>query len=67
MILRLENMNTDRDRGKLDASRVRGLAKKTKDGPEARRLLALAAIYDGETRSEAARWAGSGFRSSGTG
>ena len=34
-------------RGDLDASRLRGLAKKTKDGPKARRLLALAAIYDG--------------------
>ena len=29
------------------ASQLRGLAKKTKDGPQARRLLALAAIYDG--------------------
>jgi transposase len=32
-----------------------GLAKKTKDGPQARRLLALAAIYDGATRIEAAK------------
>jgi len=39
----------------FDAARVRGLAKKTKDGPQARRLLALAAIYDGATRSEAAK------------
>ena len=29
------------------AFQLRGLAKKTKDGPQARRLLALAAIYDG--------------------
>ena len=36
------------------ASQLRGLAKKTKDGPQARRLLALAAIYDGATRTEAA-------------
>ena len=43
------------------ASQLRGLAKKTKDGPQARRLLALAAIYDGATRTEAAM---SGFRSS---
>ena len=35
----------------FDAARVRGLAKKTKDGPQARRLLALAAIYDGATRA----------------
>jgi transposase len=41
-------------RGDFDASRLRGLARKTKDGPQARRLLALAAIYDGGTRSEAA-------------
>jgi hypothetical protein len=36
------------------ASQLRGLARKTKDGPQARRLLALAAIYDGATRTEAA-------------
>ena len=36
------------------SSQLRGLAKKTKDGPQARRLLALAAIYDGATRTEAA-------------
>jgi transposase len=42
-------------RGDFDASRLRGLAKKTKDGPQARRLLALAAIYDGATRTEAAK------------
>src|SRR6516164_1972107 len=36
------------------ASQLRGLAKKTKDGPQARRLRALAAIYDGATRTEAA-------------
>ena len=36
------------------ACQLRGLAKKTKDGPQARRLLALAAIYDGATRTEAA-------------
>jgi hypothetical protein len=29
------------------ASRLRSLAKKTKDGPQARRLLTLAAIYNG--------------------
>src|ERR1019366_8989072 len=42
-------------RGDFDAAQLRGLAKKTKDGPQARRLLALAAIYDGGTRSEAAK------------
>jgi hypothetical protein len=34
------------------ASQLRALARKTKDGPQARRLLALAAIYDGATRTE---------------
>src|SRR5262249_19196191 len=33
----------------FDAPQVHGLARKTKDGPQARRLLALAAIYDGAT------------------
>ena len=37
----------------FEASQLRGLARKTKDGPQARRLLALAAIYDGATRTEA--------------
>ena len=44
----------------FDAARLRGLAKKTKDGPQARRLLALAAIYDGATRTEAAKIGGVG-------
>jgi hypothetical protein len=34
------------------------LAKKTKDGPQARWLLSLAAIYDGATRTEAAKIGG---------
>jgi hypothetical protein len=38
----------------FDASQLRGLARRSKDGPQARRLLALAAIYDGATRTEAA-------------
>ena len=46
----------------FDASRLRGLAKKTKDGPQARRLLALAAIYDGATRTEAAKIGGVGLQ-----
>ena len=44
------------------ASQLRGLAKKTKDGPQARRLLALAAIYDGATRTEAAKIVGVGLQ-----
>ena len=42
----------------FDAVQLRGLARKTKDGPQARRLLALAAIYDGATRTEAAKIGG---------
>jgi putative transposase len=38
----------------FDASQLRGLARKSKDGPQAQRLLALAAMYDGATRTEAA-------------
>src|SRR5258706_12611207 len=45
----------------FDASQLRGLARKTKDGPQARRLLALAAIYDGATRTEAAKIGGVGL------
>ena len=48
----------------FEASQLRGLAKRSKDGPQARRLLALAAIYDGATRTEAAKIGGVGFRSS---
>ena len=47
----------------FSASRLRGLAKKTKDGPQARRLLTLAAIYDGATRTEAAKIGGVGLQS----
>ena len=42
-------------RGDFDASRLRGLTKTTEDGPQARRLLALSAIYAGATRTEAAK------------
>lgn len=42
-------------RGDYDAVQLRTLARKTKDAPQARRLLALAAIYDGATRTEAAK------------
>src|SRR6202161_2366432 len=46
----------------FDAARLRGLAKKTKDAPQAGRLLALAAIYDGATRTEAAKIGGVGLQ-----
>ena len=40
------------------ASQLCALARKTKDSPQARRLLTLAAIYDGATRTEAAKIGG---------
>src|SRR3954468_4299879 len=42
----------------FDAAALRAIARQTKDGPQARRLLALATIYDGATRTEAARIGG---------
>ena len=42
----------------FDAKALRALAKRAKDGPQARRLMALAAIYDGAMRGEAARIGG---------
>ena len=38
----------------FDSGQLRRFARRTKDGPQARRLLALAAIYDGATRTQAA-------------
>ena len=46
----------------FDAPQLRSLARKTKNGPQARRLLALAAIYDGATRTEAAKIGGIGLQ-----
>ena len=45
-------------RADFDAPQLRAFARKAKDGPQARRLLALAAIYDGATRTQAARMGG---------
>src|SRR3982750_4272317 len=42
----------------FDAKALRAIARHTKDGPQARRLLALAAIYEGASRTEAARTGG---------
>lgn len=42
----------------FDGAALRGLARRAKDGAQARRLLALAEIYDGGTRSDAARIGG---------
>ena len=41
-------------RGDFDAPGLRAAARKTKDAAQARRLLALAAVYDGASRTEAA-------------
>jgi transposase len=45
-------------RADYDAAGLRAFARRTKDAPQARRLLALAAIYDGATRTQAARIGG---------
>ncbi len=42
-------------RSDFDGDCLRRVARASKDGRQVRRLLALAAIYDGGTRSEAAR------------
>ena len=42
----------------FDVQQLRRFARRTKDGPQARRLLALAAIYDGVTRTEASKIGG---------
>ena len=49
-------------RDDLDAGALRAAAKRSKDGPQARRQLALAAIYDGATRTEAAKIGGVGLQ-----
>ena len=42
-------------RDDFDASALRSLARRTRDASQGRRLLALAAIYDGGSRGDAAR------------
>ncbi len=42
----------------FDGPTLRRLARETKDAPQARRLLALGEVYDGATRTEAARIGG---------
>ena len=49
-------------RDDYEAGGLRAAAKRSKDGPQARRLLALAAIYDGATRTEAAKIGGVGLQ-----
>lgn len=45
-----------------DGPRVRALAKTSKDAKQTRRLLSLAVIYDGGSRSEAAKVGGVGLQ-----
>ena len=45
-------------RADFEGSQLRAAARKAKDGPQTRRLLALAAIYDGASCTEAARIGG---------
>src|SRR5271157_453437 len=49
-------------RDDFDAAALRQLAKNSKNGPQIRRLLAVAAIYDGATRTEAAKIGGVGLQ-----
>jgi transposase len=46
----------------FEAAALRGLAKRSRDPDQIRRLLALAAIYDGGSRSDAARIGGVGLQ-----
>ena len=45
----------------FDAGTVRFLAKRSRDGAQSRRLLALATLHDEQRRSDAARLAGVGL------
>jgi len=49
-------------RGDYDGAVLRGLAKRSKDAGQARRLLALSAIYDGGSRGDAAKLGGVGLQ-----
>jgi transposase len=49
-------------RGDYEAGQVRGLAKRSADAAQTRRLLALAAIYEGGSRTEAAKIGGVGLQ-----
>ena len=49
-------------RGDFAAACLRRVAKRSRDGSQSRRLLALAMIYDGHRRSDAARFAGVGLQ-----
>ena len=40
-----------------DAAQLHRIARESEDADQVRRLLALAAIYDGGSRTQVARWA----------
>ena len=50
-----------------ESRQLRELAKQSEDADQVRRLLALAVVYDGGSRSDGARAGGSVCRRSGTG
>ena len=49
-------------RDDFDAAQLRGLAQRSRDSAQTRRLPTLAVIYDGHRRSDAARFAGVGLQ-----
>ncbi len=49
-------------RSDLDAAQLRRLAKRSRDANQTRRLLAMAAISDGQSRSDAAKIGGVGLQ-----
>ena len=49
-------------RDDFDAASLRRVAQQSRDGAQNRRLLTLAAIYDGQRRTDAARLAGVGLQ-----
>jgi transposase len=49
-------------RADYDAAQLRSLAKRSKDADQTRRLLALAVVYDGGSRSEGAQAGGVGLQ-----
>src|SRR6195256_4197196 len=51
-----------RVRGDYEAAQIRVLAKRSENAAQTRRLLALAAIYDGGSRTDAARIGGVGLQ-----
>ena len=49
-------------RGDYDAARLRDLAKQSRDSDQTRRLMALAVVYDGGSRSDGAKAGGVGLQ-----